>query len=344
MKVLKRDYRNGVVKLKVQTLDDLWYLSRIINANDFASGVTYRKVSVGEKEGERKRVFLKIRVEKVEFQEFTDSLKILGLIVESNDERVPIGDHHSLTIGLNDELLVEKDWTNIDKNYLKRSEDAKSADLLLVACDYGDACFAVYHEYGIEYSGTLSEELGGKKEVDSFEKNRQGFIKQLLSATNDIAKQKKAKRVLVGGASMITDNLSKSYKDYDYLKDKTSFAKIGYSGESGIKELIRRGEVDKVLSNNVFSEHVQLVNKILELIGRNGKVTYGFSHVKSSAEIGSVKDLILTDKFVKAHRDEVDAVLELVQNSGGGIHIISSNTEHGEQVDNLTGISAILRF
>ena len=125
------------MKVKVQNSDDLWYLRRVVRKDDLVSGVTFRKVVVGEKEGERKRVFLKIKVEKISFHDFSEVLKLLGVIIESRDERIPIGEHHSFNVGVNDEVIIEKEWTSIDKNYLQRSKSIKSVKLMLVACDYG---------------------------------------------------------------------------------------------------------------------------------------------------------------------------------------------------------------
>lgn len=350
MKVLRKDYKNGLVKLKILSLDDLWYLHKIISKDDLLSKVTYRKISVNDKEGERKRVFLKIRVEKVSFHDFTNILKVLGVIVESRDDRVPLGDYHSFNISVNDEVIVEKKkWSNADKYYLNRSASRKRSNLLIVACDYGDASFAFYHEYGLEYKGSLSEELGGKKELKQYEKNRKKFQKKLLSTVNQIAETHKASKVLIGGASMITDSLKKIINDYSYLTGKTVLTKINYSGESGIKELIKKGEVDKLVNDSIFSSQVKLVNKLLELIGKEGKAVYGPKQVKEAVDSGAVKHLILTSDYVKRAKkeesfEELDSLINKAELSKASINIIPSKTEHGERVDNLTGITAILRF
>ncbi|MBN1923408.1 MAG: mRNA surveillance protein pelota [Nanoarchaeota archaeon] len=349
MRVLKKDYKKGYVKLVVQSLDDLWYLSKIVGEGDIVSGLTYRKLSVNEKEGERKRVYLKIRVEKVEFTEFSNNLKILGVITEARDERVAVGDHHSFILGTSSEIEIEKEWNSVDKNYLIRSEQRKDIDLLIVACDYGDASFAYYHEYGLEHAGTLSEELGGKKELKAFEKNKEEYLKKLLETINETARNRGIKKILIGGASMITDSLNKLYKNYDYLKDKTFLAKINYSGRNGINELIQKGEVDKIIKDNVYSENVKIVNKLLELISKNGKATYGFKQVKKAAEASAVSDLLITDNTIAKYRqenkyEELDRLILTAEGNKAKIHIIPSNTEHGEAVDNLTGIAAILRY
>ena len=50
MKILSSNYKEGRVKLRVDCLEDLDYLERIIKENDEVSGTTLRKLVFGEKE------------------------------------------------------------------------------------------------------------------------------------------------------------------------------------------------------------------------------------------------------------------------------------------------------
>ena len=351
MRVLKSDFKHGLIKLLVQSSDDLWYLSHIISKGDFVSGYVERRISVGEKEGERKTIFAKLEVEKLEFSEFTSVLRVTGLIRESSDERVPLGEHQSINVSTGDDLTIEKSaWTVADNDYLNRSvKRVSGSEVLIVSCDYGDASFAYYHDYGIENLGTLSEEIGGKKELKTYEKNRETFLKLLLSKTEEAALNRKVKAVLIGGAAMITDNLKNMIKDYSYLKDKTTLAKISYSGKNGVSELLKRGEVDKIVSESLYSTQVSVVNKLLELISKEGNAIYALSHVKPAVEAGAASDVLLTTNYIKKAKSagkyaELDDLLKLVESSGGKIHIIESNSEPGETIDNLSGIAAITRY
>lgn len=351
MKIIKKDFKNGKVKLVIQTSDDLWYLSHIVSKEDSISGRTQRRISIGDKEGERKTIFLKIEVEKKEFSEFSNTLRFIGKIKDSKDERVPSGDYHSFNITLGSGLTIEKEnWNNIDKDYLKRSVDKSSkSNILLVACDYGDATFAFFHDYGIEFSGSLSEEIGGKKELKAYEKNKEAFLKLLLKKIEEIARMREVKSVLVGGASMITDSLKKMFKNYEYLKGKTLFTKIGYAGKNGIRELVKRNEFDLLVRGSVFSEHVRLVNKLLEQIGKDKLATYAYPKVRIAIKAGAVKHLLITDRFIKKAKKqgfykELDKFMLFIEQTKGTTHIIPSNTEQGETIDNLTGIAAILRY
>jgi protein pelota len=47
MKIHRKDYRKGFVKLEIQNLDDLWYISTIIDEGDRVSAKTERKIKLG---------------------------------------------------------------------------------------------------------------------------------------------------------------------------------------------------------------------------------------------------------------------------------------------------------
>jgi len=79
MKLIHKDFRKGIVKVHIQNMGDLWYLSHVIDEGDLISGKTQRKIKMGA-EGDRtqktvvKKVFLKIQAEKIEFHKYSDKL------------------------------------------------------------------------------------------------------------------------------------------------------------------------------------------------------------------------------------------------------------------------------
>jgi len=57
MKIIFEDKKEGILKLKVDTLDDIWILSRIIDKNDEIESETTRIVKkTDEQEGKRKKL------------------------------------------------------------------------------------------------------------------------------------------------------------------------------------------------------------------------------------------------------------------------------------------------
>ncbi|MFA5303754.1 MAG: hypothetical protein WC393_04430 [Candidatus Nanoarchaeia archaeon] len=348
MKILKKNLKNNEITIKTESLDDLWYLSQIITPKTIINGKTYRKVEINDKTSERKQIFIELDVEKTEFKEFSDILKVLGKIIRSSDDRVQKGDYHSFNISVKDEVTIIKEWSQVDYDYLTKSSK-KDSNLMLVAADYGDATIAYYHDYSIEYSTTLSEELGGKREITAYEKNKAEFIKTLLSSLNELAKNRQAKSVLIGATMSLIDALKSKINEYDYLKNKSSFVKINYSNKNGIKELINSGEAQKSIDKTQYYEQQVIINNLMELISKSKKSTYGYKFVKEAINKGAVQDLILSTNFIKKAKEdnsfkELDSLIKLSNSSNASLSIVNSGSELGEQVDNLAGIAAILRY
>eukprot|EP00479_Gromia_sphaerica_P008371 TRINITY_DN3147_c0_g1_i1.p1 TRINITY_DN3147_c0_g1~~TRINITY_DN3147_c0_g1_i1.p1 ORF type:complete len:112 (-),score=33.61 TRINITY_DN3147_c0_g1_i1:117-452(-) len=75
---------------------------------------------------------------------------------------------------------------------------------------------------------------------------------------------------------------------------------------------------------------------------------YGFDHVKRAEKANAIETLLVTDELfrasdVKMRRVYVDLV-ESVTDVGGNVAVFSSMHVSGEQLKELTGVAAILRF
>src|SRR2546427_957115 len=126
MRVLHRDPKTGEIKVRVENADDLWHLHNLVLPGDLVRASTYRREEVKTdkvrpERGEKVRVTLTIRVESVEFQAFSDRLRITGVIVEGPQD---LGRHHTLNIAVEDVLSVIKTW---HPHELRRIEEAVAA-------------------------------------------------------------------------------------------------------------------------------------------------------------------------------------------------------------------------
>ena len=106
MRILHQDARANEIKLLPETLDDLWHLYNLIDERDLVFAMTYRR---GEEKSDKLRpdrsdkvrMRLGIRVQKVEFHETEDVLRVLGVIEQGPQD---MGEHHTLMIGPGDAL------------------------------------------------------------------------------------------------------------------------------------------------------------------------------------------------------------------------------------------------
>ena len=93
--------------------DDLLTLRRIVKKGDRIIGDTTRVIKQ-EKDfsrpdrGERIKIRISIEVEKPSLDNVLDRLRLRGTIVESTNESVPHGSHHSFVVKINDAITILK--------------------------------------------------------------------------------------------------------------------------------------------------------------------------------------------------------------------------------------------
>ena len=112
MRVLKRDLREGEIKLRLESMDDVWHLHNLVFPGELVRAVTFRREEgiadkIRPERMEKRRVYLGIRVEDVEFHAFSDRLRISGTIVEGE---MDVGQHHTLNLTVGDDLAIVKAW------------------------------------------------------------------------------------------------------------------------------------------------------------------------------------------------------------------------------------------
>lgn len=347
MKVLDQDESQGRVKLRADTMDDLWHLSHLIQADDRVRGVTQRRLEdqrdmVRDTGGERVTVTLGIDVEDVEFHESSQRLRVLG-VVEEGPEEVAKGTHHTISIG-------EHDWVEIVKpggwpaHLLDRVQDAVDATeepkVTIVAMDDDEATVAVLRQFGAREIGHVDRFGGGKQyetsgtgEADYF-----GQVRRILATTAP-----EGCPVVVVGPGFTRETFMGFLEENpvdnvgNIVTDSAS-----QSGMPGVHEAVKRGHVERVAESSRISEETNIVDELLKRIGTDGLATYGPDAVEHALNLGAVEQLLVTDTLVKD--EAVDELLELAQQTGAEVTIIGTGHDAGETLSSLTGIGALLRF
>jgi protein pelota len=346
MKILSKDLRHGLVKVQVDSLDDLWYLSHVIDVNDHVSGKTLRKIKIGEEPNikvVRKPVFLKIKVEKVDFVPETSSLRVLGTVTEGPED-VSKGSHHSFGFELNDSFTIFKSqWLRFQLDKLEEAAKPKSNVLILVL-DRDSASFALLKGSGYSLLSSLSGDVA-KKDVEQQVKGN--FFDAVAKSLGQYVDRYSPGSIVVGSPGFWKQEFSKSLSDE--LKEKIVFATCSSVGESGINELLKRDEVKSALKQDRITKEISAIESLLAEIHKEGNVVYGLKETELAAESGAVERLFVSDGFLQALRQgeeyaKIDSLMRLVERTKGGILIISSDHEGGRKLDGLGGVAALLRF
>ncbi|MDO8628766.1 MAG: hypothetical protein Q7R56_03355, partial [Nanoarchaeota archaeon] len=160
MKVLKVDKKQGFLHVQVDCLEDLWYLSLIVESGDVIAGKSERKVKLDNGEVFKRSFFPSLVVDRVEYN--PQQLRVLGKVVSEHDD-VPKGSFHTLDVALHDTIKITK--KQLSQFVLLKLEESQSSQVpvLLVACDREDVGFGLLKSSGLEFLDAFSGDVEKKQ-------------------------------------------------------------------------------------------------------------------------------------------------------------------------------------
>jgi len=350
MRIIHQDARKGVIELLPETLDDLWHLSHIIEPGDLVSSRTTRRIqdTTGERlrsdRGIKKTFFIGIRVESIKFHKYTGKLRATGVIEKGPEDLVPLGSHHTLDLKLKNSVKIQKErWTRWNQKRIKEAIKAsKTPRALVVVIEDDVADMGILRQYGVEYYGPIIGGITGKREL---QKNRQKILNDFYDEIiNTISNFEGIEGIVIGGPGFWKNDF------YQYLNehysDKSKISRLestGAGGRAGIQEILQKGVLEEMATEGRIAQEMRLINQLLQEIGKaSNMVTYGLNEVKNAAEADAVKNLLVIDELLR--KEDVENIMDITENLGGKVMIISSEHEGGKQLSALGGIAALLRY
>jgi len=345
MQLITSDFKKGLVKLKVNDKDDLWYLSHLIDQGDVLKGKTTRKVKIGEGENAKsvkKTLTLSIRAEKIELTE--NSLHINGKVTEGTEE-VPKDSYQSITLEEASEFSIEKpQWLSYQKQKLQEACE-KRYDYLLCLFDREEVLFALTKKFGYEILATLKGEVQKKAKAVEIKKD---FQEEIIKSLESYHERYKPSAIILASPAFYKEDLFKKIPASDFKK-KIVLATCSDISERSLDEVMRRPELAETLKHSRARQEQILFEELLKEINKNDKAAYGWKEVQEAANSGSVLKLLLTDDFIHKRRmagkfSEVEQCMKTIDSLQGEIHIISADSDAGKKLNGLGGIAAILRY
>ena len=345
MKLISKDLKKGTVKVGINNLDDLWYLSQVIDPNDLVSGSTERKIKIGQDSDRnikvvRKKVFLELKVEKIELKE---TLRVLGTITNGPDD-VSFGSHHSFDLGENDVITITKEtWFKFQLDKIKEATEEKRSNILIIAFDREEAYFALLRKIGVEHLTHISGEVQ-KKDDNNITKSN--FYTLLIKTTEEYDKKYNFSKIIAASPAFWKEELAKNLNNSN-IKQKFVFATCSSVGKGSFNEVLKRPEVLQALHDDRISKELSLVDDLLSEVSKEN-AKYGFKEVETIVNVGAVKHLLVTTKLIKDLREKndyekLDTVMKTADSMKADITIIGDN-DGGKKLDGIGGIGAMLRY
>ncbi|MFW5903342.1 MAG: mRNA surveillance protein pelota [Halolamina sp.] len=338
------------VTLVPENVDDLWHLSHVFEPGDLVEGDTTRRIQRDDDQlrdtgGQREHLQVTIEVEDVEFARFANRLRVGGVIVECSRED-QLGHHHTLNVEEREEITVEK---HFKPDQLDRIEAAESAtenpEVAIATVEEGAASIHTVQQYGTEEYASFTRPTG----KGEYARPREELFEQLGEALAHLD----ADAVIVAGPGF-TKNDARTYVEEHYPAVSEAIAATvdtSAAGERGVHEVLKRGAVDEVQAETRIAREAELIDELTERIATGAKATYGIEQVAEAAEFGAVEELLVLDDRLRKERQgdgdwdvDVNEVLDCVEQQGGDVTVFSGEFAPGQQLKNLGGIAALLRY
>jgi len=343
MRILKKDYATGEIKLQCESLEDLWHVERVLQEGDTLRAKSWRrfKVEGSDDSGEKKEVNLELTVERVEFAKLTNRLRVSGKIKSGTpEELVQAGSYHTIDLELHYPFSIIKIWKT---HQLKRLEEAvsegKRPKIALCAMDDEKAVFATLRGYGVAYEFEL--ENSASKRDEKYEEKQQKYFAEIEKKLESY----KVEKLIVAGPGFAKENLKKMLeRKRSALLPKIVWENCSYAEKTGINELLKKGVVSKVAGEQRIEEEAKLLeNFLLHLHKDDGLCAYGIAPVKNALELSAASQLLVLDELLRTKK-EIEPLLELAEKKKVKILIFSEEGEPGKQLANFGGFAAMLKF
>ncbi|KAJ6824822.1 protein PELOTA 1 [Iris pallida] len=368
MKLARRDFvpnGPGSVKVIPEDDDDMWHAYNLITAGDTVQAVTVRKVlreaASGGRDAERVKLKLEIKVEAVEYDKEGSVLRIRGKNIMEN-EHVKIGQFHTLEIELHRPFVLRKDvWDSMAREILQQACDpAASADLAVVLMQEGLAHLLLIGKSITTTRSRVETSIPRKHgpAIAGYESALRKFFENVLQALLKHIDFKVIRCVVIASPGFTKDQ----FRDYLLLeaerrelrsiienKSRIVLAHSNSGYKHSLKEVLDTPNVMALIKDTKAAQEVRALKEFFDMLSNDtDRACYGPKHVEVAHERMAVQTLLITDSLfrnsdIKTRRKYVKFV-EAVKDSGGTAHIFSSMHVSGEQLAQLTGIAAILRF
>ena len=336
--------------------DDLFTLRRIIENGDQIFADTTRVIKRVQEyarpdKGERIKVRVSIRVENISLDDMVDRLRITGIITNTDNELVPRGTHHSLTVQVGDTITIDKNrkWNDVETNILRRS--GNSTNFILVAIDAQEAAVAKISGTHLKIIPNIYSGQSGKRYQHAAKNNPniEIFFEDIAKTVQSIfsAADNNSTIIIFGPGET-----KRRFYNLLVVKQKLEKGKVSIidgvdvAGEDGIFVFLRSSAIKEAMSSSKLATVSSILDEVMRMVHNSeAKYAMGMQEVSNAASIKAIEYLVFSDSIFKT-TDESDIVklLNLIESHGAKSFAVDSSTDIGWRVSSLGGIVALLRY
>ncbi|MCI4330992.1 MAG: hypothetical protein L3K19_04005 [Thermoplasmata archaeon] len=344
MRLLHQDPSTGLLRLRLETPSDLWRTALLLHPGEHIGASTTRRdpeapEDVPGAQRSRRRVWLVVRAEQVEFHGFTRHVRVTGPIIEGPFD---VGRHHTLDLGEGDDFTVQKETLPAaDRALIEEGTSAKGeASVLVASVDWGDSSIVRLRGRVVEPVAEVHRTIAGKRYPGGQgEKDRSAYVEELLGLIH--RELPTATAFVLAGPGFLKEQLAKRLSEAGVAR-KVSVIATAESGRAGVDELMRSGKAAAVLVGSVAAEEADLVERLVTAVGGGKRAAVGPEEVDESSYGGAIETLLVSESMLLDPK--VAAILERTRGSRVRVFIVRDEGEAGKRLAALGRVGALLRF
>ncbi|HEV2231355.1 MAG TPA: hypothetical protein VGS18_04155, partial [Thermoplasmata archaeon] len=337
MRLIHQDPTTGFLKLRLETPSDLWRIARLIRPGDKVGASTTRRDPEAPEETpgaqrERRRVWLVVRTEQVEFHGFSKHVRVTGPIVEGPFD---LGRHHTLDLADGEELsIVKESLAPADRALLEEGMAARGdPKIVIAAVDWGEASIVRLRGRSVEPVADVNRTLAGKRfKGGQGDKDRAQYAEELLTVLEREAAD--AQTLVVAGPGFLKEEVVKRLTEKSpALRAKTRVFPTAEAGRAGVEELLRSGKATAALAGNAAAEESGLVERLVTTLGGGRRAAVGLKEVGEAVEQGAAETVLVSETLLR--EPSVVPLLDQARTGHARVFIVREDGEAGRRLAGL---------
>lgn len=368
MKLVHKDIEKdnaGQVTLIPEEAEDMWHTYNLVQVGDSLRASTIRKVqtesSTGSVGSSRVRTTLTISVETIDFDSQACQLRVKGTNIEEN-QYVKMGAYHTIELELNRKFtLAKKVWDSIVLDRIDQACDpSQKADVAAVVMQEGLANIVLVTSAMTLLRAKIEVTIPRKRKASctQHEKALERFYEAVMQGILRHINFDVVKCILIASPGFVKDQfttyLFKEAVRHDnkvLLENRPKFMTVHASSghKYALKEVLIDPSVTSRLSETKAAGEVKALDDFYKMLQHEpDRAFYGLNHVERASEALAIDILLISDQLFRhqdvATRSRYVRLVDATRDNGGTVRIFSSLHVSGDQLNQLSGVAAILRF
>jgi len=319
-----------------------------------------KESTTGSVDSERKKITLTIEVITVEYDPGAGSIRVGGTNIKENPY-VKMGSYHTIELAAQRKFsLAKHEWDSMAIERLETACDpTKTADLAAVLMQEGLANLCLVTPTTTLVLSKIQTTIPRKRKgASGHDKGDTKFYDAVMDSITRTFNFDVVKCILIASPGFVKDEFYNYMlqeairRDIKILIDnKTKFMKCSsHSGHKrALREILTNEEITKKLENVKAAGEVLTLNRFYNILREDsGRAVYSYKHTVIANEMQAIETLLISEDLFRSfdivERKKYVKLVEDIRENGGEVQVFSSLHVSGEQLNQLTGVAAILRF